>query len=254
MTVEIDTALATDYTATRKMSRVGGPSARLPFQPRSVNTVSTNSSSSSDDYLSKGTRSSNEGSQRAGTSRGRGHQRTSSSGSGVIRNEFDLIASTGPMAPSSLHERPHRSSSAKRSSRPGLARSTSAPEHVLRQSLDPFSFSSKKNLDDDIIEEKRRKSKLEEGYTIHRYRRGKLLGKGGFAKVYLCTALDTNKNYAIKIVPKANLVKARARQKVSNHPELLSVYACCIRLFMLTSFSPLCSLCSFKRRSRFIAL
>ena len=51
--------------------------------------------------------------------------------------------------------------------------------------------------------------------TSHRYIRGKLLGKGGFAKVYWCTSMDSNKNYAIKIVPKANLVKARARQKVS---------------------------------------
>ena len=71
------------------------------------------------------------------------------------------------------------------------------------------------NLDDEsvIIEEHRRKVNGE-GYTMHRYVRGKLLGKGGFAKVYLCTALDTQKAYAIKIVPKANLVKARALQKV----------------------------------------
>ena len=65
-----------------------------------------------------------------------------------------------------------------------------------------------------IIEEHRRKLNGE-GYTLHRYLRGKMLGKGGFAKVYLCTALDTQKAYAIKIVPKANLVKARALQKVS---------------------------------------
>jgi serine/threonine protein kinase len=44
--------------------------------------------------------------------------------------------------------------------------------------------------------------------------RGKMLGKGGFAKVYLCTSLDTNRAYAVKVVPKANLVKSRARQKV----------------------------------------
>ena len=67
---------------------------------------------------------------------------------------------------------------------------------------------------DNIIEEKRKRTNGD-GYTIHRYTRGKLLGKGGFAKVYLCTAMDTGKNYAVKVVPKANLVKARARQKVS---------------------------------------
>jgi serine/threonine protein kinase len=65
-----------------------------------------------------------------------------------------------------------------------------------------------------VIEEKRRRPHGD-GYSVHRYLRGRLLGKGGFAKVYLCTALDTNKNYAVKIVPKANLVKERARQKVS---------------------------------------
>ncbi|ACI65561.1 predicted protein, partial [Phaeodactylum tricornutum CCAP 1055/1] len=53
-----------------------------------------------------------------------------------------------------------------------------------------------------------------DGHTIHQYLRGRFLGKGGFAKVYLCTALDTSKQYAVKIVPKANLVKARARHKL----------------------------------------
>lgn len=64
-----------------------------------------------------------------------------------------------------------------------------------------------------IIEENRKRSNGE-GFTVHRYTLGRLLGKGGFAKVYLCTAMDTGKNYAVKVVPKANLVKARARQKV----------------------------------------
>jgi hypothetical protein len=67
---------------------------------------------------------------------------------------------------------------------------------------------------DNIIEEKRKRTNGD-GYTIHHYTRGKLLGKGGFAKVYLCTAMDTGKCYAVKVVPKVNLVKARARQKVS---------------------------------------
>ena len=65
-----------------------------------------------------------------------------------------------------------------------------------------------------MIEEKRRRANGE-GYTTHQYLRGKLLGKGGFAKVYLCTAMDTSKQYAVKVVPKTNLVKPRARQKVS---------------------------------------
>jgi polo-like kinase 1 len=74
--------------------------------------------------------------------------------------------------------------------------------------------STKHSTEENIeIEELRRKPNGE-GYTIHRYLRGKVLGKGGFAKVYMCTSLDTNRCYAVKIVPKSNLVKARARQKL----------------------------------------
>lgn len=67
-----------------------------------------------------------------------------------------------------------------------------------------------------VIEERRRRADGD-GYTTHRYVRGRMLGKGGFAKVYICTSMDTGKNYAVKIVPKTNLVKARARQKVRHN-------------------------------------
>ena len=74
------------------------------------------------------------------------------------------------------------------------------------------------------IEELRRKSNGE-GHTVHKYIRGKMLGKGGFAKVYMCTSMDTNRTYAVKIVPKANLKKARARQKV-NFFEFFDFFTC----------------------------
>ena len=80
--------------------------------------------------------------------------------------------------------------------------SMSEPPAPSRSTADPST----------TIEEKRRHS--DGSVSVHRYVQGKLLGKGGFAKVYLCTALDTHKVYAVKIVPKANLVKTRARQKV----------------------------------------
>ena len=75
-------------------------------------------------------------------------------------------------------------------------------------------LSDKTNSSDSIIIEHRKRPNGD-GYTVHKYMRGKLLGKGGFAKVYQVTSLDTNKIYAAKIVPKANLIKNRARQKVS---------------------------------------
>eukprot|EP00985_Skeletonema_marinoi_P018590 scaffold10417_cov137-Skeletonema_marinoi.AAC.14 len=75
-------------------------------------------------------------------------------------------------------------------------------------------LTNKTNTPPDSIITEHRKRPNGDGYTVHQYMRGKLLGKGGFAKVYQVTSLDTNKIYAAKIVPKANLVKNRARQKI----------------------------------------
>ena len=44
---------------------------------------------------------------------------------------------------------------------------------------------------------------------IKRYARGKFLGKGGFAKCYECTNLETKKVTAAKIIPKSTLQKSR---------------------------------------------
>lgn len=58
-----------------------------------------------------------------------------------------------------------------------------------------------------------------------RYRRGKFLGKGGFAKCYEMTDLADNVIYAGKIVPKTLLVKSHQRDKMAQeiqiHRELL---------------------------------
>ena len=47
-----------------------------------------------------------------------------------------------------------------------------------------------------------------------RYLRGRILGKGGFAKCYEATDLDTREVWAVKIVAKASLVKQRAKVKL----------------------------------------
>lgn len=117
----------------------------------------------------------------------------------------------------------------------GSQRSASSQE---QQKAKLAAASSKKRVppssDQDIVIEEKRKRINGEGYTVHRYLRGRMLGKGGFAKVYLCTALDTNKNYAVKVVPKANLVKTRARQKVS---ECMRAMVCYLFLSFLTPYS-----------------
>ena len=46
------------------------------------------------------------------------------------------------------------------------------------------------------------------------YYKEKLLGKGGFAKCYEVTDMETNKSYAAKIVEKSSLLKGKAKQKV----------------------------------------
>jgi len=49
---------------------------------------------------------------------------------------------------------------------------------------------------------------------LNKYRKGKFLGKGGFAKVYEITDLETNWVDACKIVEKASLKRSRAKQKL----------------------------------------
>lgn len=63
-----------------------------------------------------------------------------------------------------------------------------------------------------IIEEKITKVNGES--AVKRYARGKLLGKGGFAKCYETTNLETKRVQAAKIIQKSSLTKSRARQKL----------------------------------------
>lgn len=63
-----------------------------------------------------------------------------------------------------------------------------------------------------IIEE--RISKVNGDVAVKKYSRGKMLGKGGFAKVYEITNLESRKQYAGKIIAKNSLTKNRSKQKV----------------------------------------
>jgi hypothetical protein len=53
------------------------------------------------------------------------------------------------------------------------------------------------------------------------YVRGRFLGKGGFAKCYELTDVDTNQLFAGKIVAKATLTKHRAKEKVSEEGSMV---------------------------------
>ena len=64
----------------------------------------------------------------------------------------------------------------------------------------------------EIVEHRKKASG--DGYTVHRYIRGRLLGKGGFAKCYLATCLQSQKQYAMKVVLKSTLTKPKAKQKL----------------------------------------
>uniref|UniRef100_A0A3B3Q384 Serine/threonine-protein kinase PLK n=1 Tax=Paramormyrops kingsleyae TaxID=1676925 RepID=A0A3B3Q384_9TELE len=50
---------------------------------------------------------------------------------------------------------------------------------------------------------------------MKRYRRGRFLGKGGFAKCYEITDMDTGEVFAGKVVPKALLLKPSQKEKMS---------------------------------------
>ena len=63
-----------------------------------------------------------------------------------------------------------------------------------------------------IVEEKI--IKVTGDVQIRKYLKGRLLGKGGFAKCYEFTCLENKKVFAGKVVAKSSLVKSRAKQKL----------------------------------------
>ena len=63
-----------------------------------------------------------------------------------------------------------------------------------------------------IVEEKITKGNGE--VQIKKYIKGRLLGKGGFAKCYEFISQETEHSSAAKIIPKKSLVKSRAKQKL----------------------------------------
>ncbi|XP_064858223.1 serine/threonine-protein kinase PLK1 [Oncorhynchus nerka] len=52
--------------------------------------------------------------------------------------------------------------------------------------------------------------------TLKKYSRGRFLGKGGFAKCYEITDMETKEVFAGKVVPKSMIVKPHQREKMSS--------------------------------------
>ncbi|XP_033861833.1 serine/threonine-protein kinase PLK3-like [Acipenser ruthenus] len=52
------------------------------------------------------------------------------------------------------------------------------------------------------------------------YCKGKLMGKGGFARCYEMTDMASNKMYAVKVIPQSRVAKPHQREKITNEIEL----------------------------------
>ncbi|KAJ0033622.1 hypothetical protein NQD34_000729 [Periophthalmus magnuspinnatus] len=74
---------------------------------------------------------------------------------------------------------------------------------------------------------------LVDSRTMRRYSRGRFLGKGGFAKCFEITDLESKQVFAGKIVPKALILKQHQREKMSseiaihkslNHPNVVGFH------------------------------
>ena len=59
-------------------------------------------------------------------------------------------------------------------------------------------------------------SKPDGGETVTKYLKGKLLGKGGFAKCYELKCLNNKKTYAVKIIDKASMTKSSTKSKLKS--------------------------------------
>jgi len=69
----------------------------------------------------------------------------------------------------------------------------------------------------DIVEDRSVSRVNSAGVTVYKqYHRGRYLGKGGFAKCYELTSMDSQRTYAGKVIAKASLAKPSARSKLIN--------------------------------------
>ena len=66
--------------------------------------------------------------------------------------------------------------------------------------------------------------------SIRSYAQNRLIGRGGFAKVYQVNCLETNQIYAAKIMPKSSLKNEVIMQKVIHSKERTHYFSLKLRL------------------------
>lgn len=71
--------------------------------------------------------------------------------------------------------------------------------------VDPLKSAPLKEIPDILVDPRTKK----------RYLRGRFLGRGGFAKCYEITDMDTREDFAVKVVPKSMLLKPHLKEKMS---------------------------------------
>jgi polo-like kinase 1 len=84
--------------------------------------------------------------------------------------------------------------------------------------FDSMSFPPPVNHTEEVIEEYDPRT----GKILTRYLKGKLLGKGGFAKCYEFTDLASGRTYACKLIEKKSLAKPKTQQKLRSEVKIHS--------------------------------
>ncbi|XP_023658909.2 serine/threonine-protein kinase PLK2b [Paramormyrops kingsleyae] len=97
---------------------------------------------------------------------------------------------------------------------------TATNNKMCEQSLNKSSEFKRKKAEDPGHVQAEMSRIITDSVTGRRYCRGKVLGKGGFAKCYELTDLTTNRIYAAKIIPHARVSKPHQREKIDREIDL----------------------------------
>uniref|UniRef100_A0A8C6P1C3 Serine/threonine-protein kinase PLK n=1 Tax=Nothobranchius furzeri TaxID=105023 RepID=A0A8C6P1C3_NOTFU len=95
-----------------------------------------------------------------------------------------------------------------------------APERGQQQSFNCNSAPAKNSRNKPEQSKPEMAQAVTDPKTGKSYSKGKLLGKGGFARCYEMTDLSNNKMYAVKVIPQSRVSKPHQRDKITNEIEL----------------------------------